>query len=811
MISFLTRLATTCLAAGLLAVPVATLAQVSVGARGVPTYESIGLYWPHPGIGVGATGCEVRFRRSADAAWRQGLNLWYDARNDECRGSLVQLDPDTEYQVQLSLPGSALVQTLSVRTWPNQWPVATRIPVASGPATLVIAAGGTPAGYVVYEGLPGAVLDAQNLLPFNVSINASYVIVRNHTLRGAQRDAIRIAPNVTDVIIEDNEISGWGRQRTGGFGVEQDSAIHAECATPTLARVTIQRNQIHDPRYSANSWSDGHPEGPQAVSLFNCGGNHVIRHNDIYGSPGHYYNDIIGGGANDFGGGFPNADSDIYGNRLSHAWDDAIEAEGANTNVRIWGNYMDQTGTGIATTPTTSGPVYLFRNVYNRSRLLEDVPPDQDDRQVMFKAGSDPTRGNGRRYIFHNTMLQARQSGSAFGLGASGGISGTSASTPVNNTVSRNNIFENWRTWTAYFDVGSGNDFGWDLFNGAAGAPVTNPIMATPVYAPGNGWQSESGGAYQLAPGTPGHDQGVRIPNFNDAYTGAAPDVGAHEGGTAPMRFGSVATTTPPPAPPNPPRLGNISTRGQVLTGNDVMIGGFVIGGSASKRVAIVGTGPSLTAFGIANALPNPTLRLVASATGETIAANDDWPTAPNAAEIATSGFAPSNPLESAILMNLAPGAYTAILSGVGGSTGVGVVAVYEVDRPDAPLTNISTRGQVLTGNEVMIGGFVIQGSIPQQVAVVATGPSLAAYGIANALQNPTLSVVRSSDQAVIASNDNWQSDPNAGQLQSKGFAPAHALEAGVLLTLAPGAYTVVVQGVGGGTGVGVFAVYAVP
>ena len=135
--------------------------------------------------------------------------------------------------------------------------------------------------------------------------------------------------------------------------------------------------------------------------------------------------------------------------------------------------------------------------------------------------------------------------------------------------------------------------------------------------------------------------------------------------------------------PTNPPRLANISTRMQVLTGNDVMIGGFVIGGSANKTVAIVATGPSLGAFGIANPLANPTLTLVRSSDQTVIATNDDWQSAANSAQLQSAGFAPSNALESAILINLPPGAYTAIVSGVGNGTGVGLVAVYEVDRAD--------------------------------------------------------------------------------------------------------------------------------
>jgi hypothetical protein len=117
----------------------------------------------------------------------------------------------------------------------------------------------------------------------------------------------------------------------------------------------------------------------------------------------------------------------------------------------------------------------------------------------------------------------------------------------------------------------------------------------------------------------------------------------------------------------------------------------------------------------------------------------------------------------------------------------------------------------VLTGNDVMIGGFVVTGSGPQTVAIVGTGPSLAAFGITSPLADPTLTLMRSSDQAVVATNDNWQTDANAAQLQAAGFAPTNPLESGIYITLQPGAYTAILSGVGGGTGVGVIGVYAVP
>jgi len=248
-----------------------------------------------------------------------------------------------------------------------------------------------------------------------------------------------------------------------------------------------------------------------------------------------------------------------------------------------------------------------------------------------------------------------------------------------------------------------------------------------------------------------------------------------------------------------------------VGVGSDVLIGGCIIGGSAPKTVVVTAIGPSLFGAGIPDALANPTLTLVRSSDGAVIAANDDWGTAANATQIQESGFAPADVRESAIMMTLPPGAYTAIVTGPGGLTGVGIVAVYEVDHPEVPLVNISTRGNVLTGGDVMIGGFVIQGTGPRTVVVTGIGPSLVGAGIPNALANPTLMLVRSSDQSVVAVNDDWGSAPNAADIQAAGFAPADASESAIMVTLPPGAYTAVLSGAGATTGVGIIAVYSVP
>jgi hypothetical protein len=308
-------------------------------------------------------------------------------------------------------------------------------------------------------------------------------------------------------------------------------------------RTVIQRNKVHDPRYGANSWEWGHPAGPNAISAYECGGNNVIRYNEVYSTTGiqHYFMDGIGGGNNDSNKGWPGADSDVYGNRVQHAMDDGIEAEGGGQNVRVWGNYIDSTAVGVATTPVAIGPAYVFRNVYNRSRQKYLVSTDNDERNNFSKSGSWTGYGDGRRYVFHNTVLQATAAGAQYTLGAGGGIMASGSSEPLTNTVSRNNILHIWKSWWNALNAGSGtgNDMNYDLYNGAnaiAGSEL-NGIIGTPIYAAGNGWQSEDGGMYQLDPSSPGFGKGLRIPNFNDQF--AAPDFGAHQSGTPAMKFGT--------------------------------------------------------------------------------------------------------------------------------------------------------------------------------------------------------------------------------------------------------------------------------
>src|SRR5207249_1584129 len=140
-----------------------------------------------------------------------------------------------------------------------------------------------------------------------------------------------------------------------------------------------------------------------------------------------------------------------------------------NDNVRVWGNYVDNTGTGISSTVTSVGPLYIFRNVWNRNKFLQNATCDGDERQPMFKSGSSTDFGNGRRYLFHNTMLQATQPGCSNGLGGGVGVGGTGNTQLVHNTISMNNIYHLWKPNSMVYQVGGDNTFQNDMFNGSAG------------------------------------------------------------------------------------------------------------------------------------------------------------------------------------------------------------------------------------------------------------------------------------------------------------------------------------------------------
>ena len=241
---------------------------------------------------------------------------------------------------------------------------------------------------------------------------------------------------------------------------------------------------------------------------------------------------------------------------------------------------------------------------------------------------------------------------------------------------------------------------------------------------------------------------------------------------------------------------------------DDVLIGGFIVRGHVPKRMILRAIGPSLTGAGVIGAMANPTLELHDS-TGATIATNDNWQTSAQASEISASGLAPRNPLESAIVATLQPGSYTAIVRGVNNTTGIALVEGYELDSTATRLVNVSTRGRVGVGDEVLIGGFIVTGSESKTVIVRALGPSLGtgAHPLAGALANPFLELHDGSGN-LLSSDDDWVNSPQHAAIVASGLAPPSSLESAILATLSPGNYTAIVHGVNNATGIGLVEVY---
>lgn len=271
---------------------------------------------------------------------------------------------------------------------------------------------------------------------------------------------------------------------------------------------------------------------------------------------------------------------------------------------------------------------------------------------------------------------------------------------------------------------------------------------------------------------------------------------------------GLVRASSPAPSP-LPAQPLNISIRTQVGTDDRVLIGGFVIDGTAPKRVILRAIGPSLAAVGISNPLSDPLLELHGS-DGSLITTNDNWKDT-DKLDIEATGLAPANDFESAIVITLDPGSYTILVRGKEGATGVGMVEVYEVGQAaNSHLANISTRGFVGTRSSVMIGGFILGGGSENAAVVIrALGPSLAPFGVAGTLADPTVEL-HDENGALIRSNDNWKENQET-EIEATGLAPTSDLESIIFERLAPGAYTAIVSGKSGLTGVALLEIYRLP
>jgi len=528
------------------------------------TFHCISLYWK-PSDASADNECKVKYRKEGEPEWKQGMSLWFDPnihdglpeRSNEYRGSLVNLAPGTNYEIQLELEKTGTTITLSQETMSETFTILRTIKLQPGERNepLNILNGGSRfEGYVLYDASDVEfTIDVKKQYDYCVHINTSYVIIRGLTIKGAVEHGITLG-NVNHVVIEDCDISGWGSEvksgKLEGFGVNLQSAIFS--ATDNLvSNIIIQRNKLHHPSVDANSWlepvSSTHPQGPQGISLKNTTGHNIIRYNEIYSDKEHMYNDAMGNFGNFSFAGFPNRDSDIYCNKISHCWDDGIEAEGSGMNVRIWGNSIDSVYMVLGLASQSLGPMYVFRNIANFTQR-GPYPFTNYFRGGSFcKIGSEESQykyAKGRLIIMHNTALQPPTPWSTgpSRAGIEQGLLYSNSGKVQDNIMTRNNILHvRGFSYPSIKDyrLNPTNDFDYDLYNGTIGAvsgSQVNGIFGFPIYNNAN-----TKGEHFLDASSPGYDDGLVISNFNNKYAGEGPDRGAFEDGLPPIKSGISA------------------------------------------------------------------------------------------------------------------------------------------------------------------------------------------------------------------------------------------------------------------------------
>lgn len=527
------------------------LNEDKAGVSLVPTFHCISIYWSPKGGGPERK-VLVKYRPINQRQWHTGFPLVYHpVDTPECkaeyRGSLVNLAPATTYDIMLALEDSDLQVQCQGTTWSEEFPVKSTVRVSSRDTTLRIDKSGKPGAYVLYDG-SNCTIDTSNKSKYGIEVHASYVILRGFTLKNIEEHGIQIFSG-HHIVIESCDISKWGSESQQGWGKNNQACIYSN--SKELRAVVIQRCKMHHPTWDTNSWAErhgksSHPKGPQTVVLYDSEGNHVIRYNECWSDKEHYFNDVLGAGKNGSYRGFPGSDSDIYCNYIANCWDDGIEAEGNNQNVRIWNNYIEEVFIPIANAATSIGPLYVWRNVSGRSySLTSSIWNNTHGPFIKMGYAGGESWMTGHMYIFNNTIFQKNNDG-ANGLGGNNRI--------IKHCTTRNNIFhvrkddrQSIANNTSHFD----NDFDYDLTS--ADFPDNHEkhgLKGSPQYIQGAGFEPKTRtGVFQLTPASRGVDAAEVIPNFCEVIDGKHPSLGAHERGTERMQFGVNAQFSPPGPP----------------------------------------------------------------------------------------------------------------------------------------------------------------------------------------------------------------------------------------------------------------------
>jgi hypothetical protein len=546
----------------------------------VSTFHNLSLYWSPIGGDVNKK-VTIEYALQGTKEWKKAQSLVYNPiispitytypssnpqnprphiqvnANDvvskaDYRGSIVNLAPNSNYTIKMTLEGGE-TKFIDASTWNETFSIQQTYSISNGgcenynvgdTTCSINQEGSKENGYVVIDG------ENQTLESIELT-GKEYIIIRNFKLEGASKNAIYLQKNSHHIVIEDCDISAWGRISSqkdvnGVAGVfaefgEEDPAIFCEF---NLSSSIIQRNKIYNPTYGTNSWAephgrseitvddynvllannpnnlsigeDGgkyykeehHSAGPQGVTFwFSEKGNNVIRYNEIYSNNGNYLYDPMGGVANKGHYGFPGADSDIYGNYIANSWDDGIEVEGGGENIRLWNNYIEKTYIGIANAVTSVGPLYIWRNV---SGVAGEMVIDNDKKlnklnlplysaflKMGHAGGSSLNLMTGNIHVYNNTILNSNNDGYG-GLGTS--------------TINDNRIMRNIKTRNNILHVraNGGNSISKGANDSDEATEDYNYDMLSSLLSPYLN-QEENG----LLATTPTYNN-LKIPNFNN-------------------------------------------------------------------------------------------------------------------------------------------------------------------------------------------------------------------------------------------------------------------------------------------------------
>ncbi len=575
----------------------------------VPTFESIGFYFtPDDGSGGSSNICSIQFRVSGiQADWRDGLDLWWCSHEGEYRGSLLKLNPDTTYEISLTLSDGTDPDNFTVKTWSEIYPEGTVTTLDANLSQLNIDNGGSSSGYAVYDGLQPngewSIIDAANS-NIAVNINATYVILRRVRIKNGTSDNIVLNSN-NNILFEYMENTNWGRSCSDGYACNFDAGIYLGSGS-TVHNIVVRYSHIHSPRYTSNAWNEYnsessnngyHPNGCQCIVGEDLGQKSqaglICYRNSFYTLNDNYYNDILGGGNNMSYLGFPGFNSDFYKNLIQGAHDDGLELEGADANVRVWENYFDLCMVSVASCVCSLGPLYVWRNITARSFWNHNTGLSDSDQLIQLphlsdteyylnrgyfsKTGKHSSYQTGKRYFVNNTTLQPSPGvGYIYTLGVLWFLETVKEGYDYNHTI-KNNIMEvardkngDWIDCSAVLgtdygdtcgvvDLGTDSDTNqcdYDLYNASYGIVIqgSNSDPDGPTGYESNGWEGIA--IYKDGNGRDVYTKGFyQLDSTSLGYEGAEiianindqytnPDIGAHEKEIGPMIFGAPSLIT---------------------------------------------------------------------------------------------------------------------------------------------------------------------------------------------------------------------------------------------------------------------------